>query len=605
MAIEIRGVSLHRLIFIGIIILPALVTQTIVPMISHESWEGLSDAIYPQLLTFTSTDESNPSQIAIIKATATSDQDIKSPFDQESIVTLLSQLKNAGRPYVLAMTALPTSPQKIGTEKSDVNLALANAISDYGKFIGSPLELVEANENLGPELQELLTKVAFTRSGAIADDIGNQPIRITEPIELVKAEKTFGFKPIFSGGSASNCFQAYIGDEFGDLAIPTALLWSAAYATQASLALGNGAIWPRKGEKIQFPFKRKLEIGDKQCLTDPNLSTNDYLNIREIKELELSSALHGTLPDLKDKIVILTVDDGARIIGPGTNGTAESVLTADYQLAARFLDGFLTGNTIKRQRLIDQRHYDGLPVLIAMMLVVLSFVLSTSTLAFLSLLSFLALLGYSTLQVYLQSRYTIPIQSMTSALFATLGIILSQSVLKLYGVSRLKRYAENLETAFGKCVSLDEIIVTAMEVSRTEFQLFELSLTGYNQSLYHAASSEEHIIAYLNKFGISAINSEPSKFADTGKLSTVLTTVKPPPDAGRLALGARGITARIAIHTKEKRLGTAEILLSYRSEEEIFVADMINLFQRTLSHHWERIDTDVRKKFMEATATSQ
>ena len=53
------------------------------------------------------------------------------------------------------------------------------------------------------------------------------------------------------------------------------------------------------------------------------------------------------------------------------------------------------------------------------------------------------------------------------------------------------------------------------------------------------------------------------------------------------------------VNVSGHRIGTAEVLLSYKSHEELFVADMINAFQHELSKHWGRVDILVREKLHE------
>jgi hypothetical protein len=603
MGIQLKSLSVHLIVFVGLLILPAALTQTMWPLISHGHWEDLSDAIFPILTTFKSTDTTKTSSVIIIKVGKDSATKLDSTIDRSNFIGLLGQLKEAGHPYVLSLMQFPalkkTSTAENEKDSGKLDKSWIQAVSSYGKFIGSPLELIDSGEIENAETEALLSLVSFTKDGTTAANIGSQPIQIVEPADLVKAEKTFGFKASFDTDRTVNCFQPYIGDAYGDLAIPTSLLWAAAFSGQANMVLGNGAVWPRKGEKVEFSFKRRLDIQDRQCVANPNLTTSDLLTTRGISEIELSDALSSDLPDLKGKIVILATDDGVKYKGPGSAASQEDTLATDYQLTARFLDGILSGDTLRRPRLLDQKHLNWMPIMIALILATTSFFFGTTTLVGLSAISFAILIGHAVIQLTSQNLFSIPIQSIASTFLATIGVLLGQILLKFYGTYRIKAFRKNLDENLAKCVDLEEIVATSVGIARKEFQVFELDLSGYNKAVYHAASSLELSIKYLNEFGADKMDSAEKKFGNEGgRYHTVLTTVKRPPDAGRLALGSRGITAKIAINSGDRRIGTAEVLLSYKSHEELFVADMINAFQQQLSSHWGRVDIAIRNRLL-------
>lgn len=589
MGIQIKGLSPHRFFYLGLIFLPATLTQTVSPVVSHQAWDDFSESIYPFFLSAVTPDTQSSSNVAIVKIGPETEKELGENAVANGVPALLKHLHEADRPYILSMVQF----KNLGTRSKTAELS--KAITSYGNLIGSPFELSESDVQNSPDVIQQIESASFTRDASIANGIGNQPIRALEPVEVMKGQRARGFLPVFDGKSPVNCFQPYVGDSDGELAIPTSLLWAAAYGGHASMTLGNGSQWPRKGETIEFSFREKLDVGDRQCFRDPNTLTNDAIALRSIQEFELSSVLRSDPTTLRNKVIVLADARRSQTMPSSSAVVRDGAAPEDYEIAARFLDSLMTGNTVKRQRLEDFRQYDWLPIMIALIVATISFFFGSSTVVGLSSLTWLILVAYSAFRLLVHSEFAIPIQAVTSTFASSLSLALAHAALHLAGMSRVKKFSHKLAQAFAGCPDLETLNAAAITVARQEFQVFELALSGYNKALYATAGSVERGRRFLNENGAASLDRPNNPFADSpGKLSTVLTTVKAPPAAGKLSLGSRGITAKIAINGADRRVGTAEVLLSYKSHEELFVADMVNTFQQHLATHWDRIDKKIR-----------
>lgn len=598
----------YRAVFAGILLAPALASQTVVPIVPYKIWEDWSESVYRTLLRFQAPDHPEASRVVVIEVDQKTIDTYGWPIDRSYYISLLAKLKQSGHPWIQSFLqfqsldkAAAASPEERQT-RAEKDAGLASAIKDYDRYVGSGLDIEAGAELTADQEETLLPRVLLAKGGKVPESIPYLPLNMGEDDRFVEAQRAFGFGTRFGTEAVINCMQFYITDanHTGLFVIPSSLVWTAALATDARFTTKSGASWPREGERVSFSPQRSMQVAFQQCLTSPSVLTKDFLETRRIQRHSLADVLQGESFDFAGKVIILASDKARRYRGPGIEREPEDAIVPDHVLAARFLDGLLTGQIIQREDLSRTLVTKWLPLVAAGFLSLASLFLSTVGVTFLALGIIGAILAYS-FSMLLDGVFLIPMQVLGSVGLTAAGMIGLYAYLRYYGIRRQIRFAGQLREALSTCNTLAEVERFSRECAKREFDTASIEFGDFDRDLYEASSDAKAAITLLDKRSRESAALEvvaAGAFAE--RLATVLTRVTNPRGITRMPFRARGMDVTLAIEsTKLGRLGVIKLGVGYLPHEEHFIGDLIDVIRVEVTQHWHRIKLLVDQKLLD------
>ena len=520
----------YRIYFAAILLGPALFCQMLIPMVSYETWENLSEPVYAALLRWQDLPPLADSRVVVLEVDQATLETYGWPIDRSYYVQLLLKLQESGHPWILSLIQFQTmekakSGQKERQSAAAKDLALASAIKSYGRFVGSGLK-IEAGEELSAEAEStLLPQVLLTRDGNPLDELPYLPLHLVESERFVAAQQAFGYGTHLGTEATIHCMQMYLTDKehAGEFVIPSSLVWAATYATKSHLATATTATWPRPSDRLSYSPSGRLKIGYQHCLSSPGVLTNDFITRRGIERISLTTFLESEeSQDLTGKVVLLASPDMRRFQGPGIATTKDNGIVSESLLAARFLDDLLTKRMIRREEL--RRHWAlaWLPLALAVALALGAWFLSPLGAIALSLALIGGLLAFSAIRLA-EGDYLILTPSLASVTLTALGLGLLYAYLRYDGARRQIRFSSNLRDRLAQCNNLDELERQAQAVCQAEFSYASLTFTNFDREIYEASADPTRALALLNRRSDTALPGESQFHA---RVETIQTNIK-------------------------------------------------------------------------------
>lgn len=594
----------YRLSLAVILLVPAGLCQTVSPVVPLSAWETLSEDTYATLLRYQKPKNDDPSRLMVIEVDQKTIDAYGWPIDRSFYAALLNRLKVSGHPWVLSLLhfqALDKAQQSMQSreQRTSQDKLMIAAIKDYERYVGTGLQ-VQKGSSLDADVEdELLPRVLLSNSGKIVEELPDWPLFMDEDPRIVEQQKAFGFGTRFGTEAVVRCSQMFITDKNrpGAEVLPSALVWATAYANEAQIRTAVGAHWPREGEKLPFALKKRLNVTLKECLPSPGMTTEAYLNQRGVERVSLVDFLTSNRPwELSDKLVLLAPAEGRRFRGPGVADGDDDGIVFETLLTARFLDGLLAGDLLRREEMSGTPLLDYLPLIAALGLSLGSLFLSTAGLIGLCAAVLLGFLGFAAIKLQ-GGIYIIPMQTLTSVAATTVLMSMLYAYLRYHGIRREIRFSSRLRTALSQCNTLDDLESLAFSVCQHEWPKSTLEFMDFDRDLYRATSDANAAIAWLDKQKHNAVASGDSQFG--GRLSTVMTRVGKPSGVTRMPFRARGLNVQLAAESKLGRLGTIRMAIAYKPHEEGFVTNLLDALRTEVSQHWHRIKILADQKMLD------
>lgn len=602
-----------RLAVLGAVALPALLTQTLQPVISFRSWEVLSDRVYVELATLLSLGKetkNTPSDVIIIEVDKKTINTFGWPINRAYYTQLLNQLKDNGHPYLLSMLpfqALHKSSSFQQDEFKRLDEELALAVQSYGRVIGANMNELDGEEFTDWQEEELMPRVALSEQQTPPEELPYLPLHFLEDDMFLNGQLAFGPGIRTGDVSVAYCTQMYITDAGfkGAFVIPSALTWAAAYASGRSFTTTTGAAWPRQGEEAQVSDQSPMKIGYRHCVSSPATVTDDVLADRGITKLSMAEYLDGTVAkNLAGKLVILAMEDVSAFAGPGKAYVRSHAdggrhlkdnMVKNYQFAARLLDDMLIDKAIRRETLANHNFFSILPICGAAILMVFSFFGLTRLLLLTASIGLIAALGWSTWQLHL-GQYDIPIQFLTYTTTVMFTILALNAYLRVYSLHREIRFAGRLRRRLAQCNTVFQIEDVAQEICASEFLKSNLHFKGFDRELYKAANNAKSALRYLDHPREAPLND-----THNGE-QTKIRHLRNKPALRSILSQERSYNVNLMIASETSALGEAAISLTCMRHEDRFIRNLLDTLRLELCQHWNRVKLLVDQKLADYRA---
>lgn len=569
------------------LVVPALVCQTVWPAIAPTSWELLSEGVYAALLHFQTPTLAAPSRVLVLEVDQKTLDTYGWPIDRGYYVSLLDKLSKAGHPWVLSLLQFQTLERAQQTAEARQQLAsrdaaLATAITSYERYVGTGLAF-ETGAELSAEVEStLMPRVVLTKDGKPLDSLPYLPLKLVEDLPFVLGQRAFGFGTHFGLSPMVRCMQFYLTDarHTGTFALPSSLAWVAALANNARIVTKTGAHATNAAANL-------LHLGFKECLSSPGVLTRDLLTARRIERQSLASFLQAdAVPDLSGRVVVLARSDMRRFRGPGAASDSDDGVIEEHLLAARFLDGLLSGTLIHRE---DSTHtaFQWLPLALAGVLAGAALFMPIVPLIFLVLAQFVLLLaiaaGYLT-----QGTYLVPLPAMSALALTALALGLLYLALRFHTLRRTMRLTDNLRKALSSCNTFAAMEAGSRAIWSAEVAGGMVAFGGFDRELYEAVNDPAALLDVLERRGQGGA---PAVLA--------IAPVDAPKSRPSPRFGARAFHRDLTIASPAGDLGMLAVSALYKRHEDDLVAALVHVFQNEVSEHWHRIKLLVDQKLLD------
>lgn len=585
--------SWYSFCFASILVIPALLCQMVLPLVSFETWEKLSEPVYATLLRWQTLPNAATSRVVVLEIDQATLDAYGWPIDRSYYVQMLLKLQELGHPWILSLIQFQAleKVKSSNQERKDAaakDSALASAIRSYGRFIGSGLKMTPGEE-LSEEVEsELIPRILLTQSGTIPDQLPYFPLQLLENEHFVSAQRAFGYGTHFGTESTIRCMQMYLTDKDheGYFLIPSSLVWTATYVTQSHLATGTAASWPRPGDRLQFSPTGRLKVSYKHCLSNPGVLTNDFLRKRGIERISLLNFLE-TLDDrdLSGKVILLASPDMRRFQGPGLKTATDDGIVSESLLAARFLDDLLERRMIRREELSRHVAIAWLPLALAVALSLSSLFLSPLGAIIISAATLGGLLGFSALKLA-EGHYLILTPALASVSLTMVGLGILYAYLRYYGARRQIQFANKLRDRLAQCNTLNDLESQCQFTCHEEFEYALLIFSDFDREVYEASTDPARATELLDR-----INHQ--KNSEKSHPRAIVPTI--PAIGIRLSpfttsfVRSRNLEILIEIYSKSERLGSLKLSVTYRPHESGYLASLLDILRLEITQHWSRI----------------
>ena len=597
--------SWYALALIATMLVPPLLCQSVWPLVPWDTWEELSEEVYAGLLRWQGLVKLSPSRIAVIEIDQRTTEALGWPLDRQHYVTALAKLKASGHPWVLSLLRLQalspgTLEPRLKAARAAADHALAVAIKDYGRYIGTGLVIKPGSELEAKQEELLMPRITLSRSGAAPTDLPRLPLQLAEDVRFVEGQTTFGYGTHFGLEPMVLCMQMYLTDQQqrGEFVVLSSLVWAAAFANRLKIVTATGAGWPRRNETPPFPLPGAMRVAYKECMAHPAILTNTYMERRHIERLSLLDLLTSAkVPDLRGKVVVLAGSEMKGYRGPGKarHGKlhpGDDGIVEESALAARLLDGLVAGTTVHREPLRINPWMAALPLALGLVLLILAQLVPPGWTVALPLITLVLLLGFSGIRLG-AGDYQIPIQAMVSMLWSFTGTAVLYAFLRYHSIRRQVRFSGQLRQALSGCNNLLELESLARQVCTAEIDGCELAFGDFDRELYAASTDPAAALRLLD------LQDHAPPPATLLPVATMLTQNIRRTGRKLLPFAAHRVRLALPILADQGKLGMLNIGLSTYSHDTESMTHLLDILVFETSQHWRRIKRLVDQKILD------
>ena len=571
--------SWYRLALFGLLLLPALVCQTIVPVIPMYVWEEWSEWAFAIMAGPERPGASPATQVTIIEIDRETEEKYGWPMDRRVVARGLEVLKKAGHPWLLSSLNFQETPES--EDKAGANATLARAIRDYRRYIGSSLTVLrrETAEMSVDAEENVLPSSLIARGGRLPEEIPDLGLTFDEADRFLEGQRVVGMAPRYGTQSVIYCAPLYTHTTGADavIAIPSAVAWAGALGTGRNITTSFGASW--RHPRFRFP----LHLAGKHCLSSPGTSTRKFFEARKIRILPFHELLTAKrLPDLRGHIALLANARMKSFLGPGAvAGKVGSGVVPEHYLNARFLDDLVSNRAIRRDALGDRTFLGSLPLVVGGALFVLSWWIPVPWLLGLTLMLFFGLLGWSYGLLVSSGQYIIPMQDFAALCLTGIGLAGFRGYLIYYGVKRGLQFRETLRQNLIGAGTLNQLTDGLAGFLKDEFRRPVFELISLNPAMHEAASSPEKVAEYLLSQGNGEAGHPGENCADE--------TAYRQRSGGLFAVRGQ-VEIQTTIMGENRGLGYLKCLLRFDKWESPYMVDLMQRLRLVLGEQWERVE---------------
>ena len=647
----------YRIMIPTILLWPALVFQTVQPLLEEDLWESVNDSLYRWLLNDEDEEDKNidsqpestgqgksvqytdGEKVAVILVGPKSRNALGYPVHRRHFIELLGALKEGGHPWILSDLKFDDLQAFIAPGKNKRRLSRKErrrrkelrlldrlwlrSLKNYGRYIGSSVVKGGDSAELSfTEFSRIRKKITIPQ-GSLWPDPGaalSVPIRLASPLRYVQAEPVAGISglsPVITGGQADCIATFLVAQEEEDGILPSSLLWAFAYGSRSGLVFPSGARWPFGG-KQPFLLRRSEQVPWKYCLPSPSLSDRGYLKKRNIRIYELSELLKNVKSGKNRRMlfrkifsgrVVLLSSDLSEDLSGYIKGSHPGILSALSK--ARHLNELLSFRSIRRNPHFSWPWLSWLPIALAGLLIPVGLAFSVVKLLLLELILLCGLLFSGIFQLWSENTLMFPLEGMGYLLASIMGTLIALLVLKIVSDRRLRRFDRLLRDRLCLCLNFEDMVISTQSVCASEFSVCKIFFLGYDQKLHEAAAGWDEARTFINQALRDHSDLDAVLRLDAGEFDqrrsmfqTVLTSLKKA-SAGKIKkFGESILDAKIAISHEGVRLGTLDVQLNFSSWEESSVVRMINSVQSEVTRCWARQEEHARQRIREFSSIS-
>lgn len=624
---------IFRTIFVSLVLVPAFLCQTIVPIFSTDTWEGLAEKFYLYSLCFqqppqvpedalsNDNDQKKP-RVAIVKVGNKSQEKLGAVVPRVYYQNLLQKLEENGNPHIISLINFETMAKplpknrrvklkEMRTHKKQMeqDKRWALSVKAYRNFISSGLSIHpdDSKPVLGNfEENNLIPEILLSSNGKPEQAPDLIDLSVLENSKYLQAAKAFGPRPYFAANGSAYCYYPYHSIDGESIVIPSSLLWATAFSSTKSFSTWKNARWPRPGEGRKA-FKGMMKIAPRHCFATPSIKTADFLKIRQIKSYELVDVLEWESNPELARVPLKRAIAGKIVVLANSSFDMDAdqespYIDMNYQEVARAVDEFLNDVSIKRLPVTAYSNFSWWTFVIAAFLILLFFIASLAHIFLCNFLVFIGISVFSILQLSHNREFMIPIQPLVYSLVSTCSCFVYMLGINTYISRRLERFSDRLRSRLSQAVDLEDLKNGAHKICSSEFKTFKIFFLGFNAELYDAAKDFKQAKEYLKKLLSEQPNIDKALFSHTSRVSehqtfsTVMTSIKKMPKKDMKRFGELAVQTKLAIPATGTRLGTVDLYLVYEPYEEGFVPRMLNILQHELSINWYRVEKLSKRK---------
>jgi len=597
--------SWYALALMAAMLVPAVLCQTLWPLVPWDTWESLSEDVYAGLLRWQGVPKTSASRVAVIEIDQRTTEALGWPLDRSHYIRALTNMKAAGHPWVLSLLRLQalspgTVDAQLKASRASTDAALAVAIKDYGRYIGTGLVIKPGSELEAKQEEFLMPRITLSRRQVAPDDLPRLPLQLMEDARFIDGEAVFGYGTHFGLEPMVLCMQMYLTDQEqrGDFVILSSLVWSAAFANKVKIATATGALWPRLKDKPPFPLPGTMRVAYKECMSSPQVLTNTYMERRHIEHLSLIDLLSTVkLPDLRGKVVVFAASDmkGYRGPGkarPGKARAGDDGIAEESALAARLLDGLIIGTTTHREPLRTKLWLSALPLILGFVLLVLAQLVTPGWTVAMPIIALLLLLGFSGVRLA-AGEYQIPIQAMVAILWSGIAAAALYAYLRYQSIRRQVRFSAHLRQSLSACNNLSELEAQAYQVCKAEIEGCNLTFSDFDRDLYAASTDPAAALFLLDR------QSQAMPTAPNEPVARTMTKDLRRDRRKILQFTPDLINLSLPITAEQGKLGALQISLKSYLHDRECMTQLLEILVFETSQHWHRIKRLVDQKILD------
>ncbi|MCB9228840.1 MAG: hypothetical protein H6618_04440 [Deltaproteobacteria bacterium] len=631
---SVSGGILFRLMMVVLIALPAALFQTVFPVIEEDFWEDLNDHFYHFFLKNQRPDAAGedhsgsehparlPARVAIVLAGQKSREILGDPIPRRHYIELLGALKESSHPWIMSDLRFgdliadgekerPAYRKKQWRRRLQAlqmtDKLWIDSLSNYRRFISSSVFQTNGSSTLAATLVDEIGQKMLLSALPSLPRLSQMPfvsLQLSEPSRYLLAAPVLGLAQKAEEEKADpECIRLFSSVSSGSWLLPTAMLWTFAYASESGLILPDDVRWPSRG-KQPFILRRNQQIATQHCLSSPSVSEVEYLQLRHIRTFELVDLLRDGQGNpaqrrsaLREKFggkVLILSSDRDTDLSSAVTGSSGSL---PLQTKARFLDELLARSSILRNSLISYEAFSYFPLVFAIILIFSSLFFSLGQQILFQLMILTLTICMAVFYLLYRNTLMPPLQGILSITSTLSAYILVFIFLKYYSARRLAAFRHKLRERLSLCSDIEDMKLSTQSVCASEFSICKVFFIGYDEKLYEAASSWESARDFFQSAIAqgqnleSILNRSMGEFSDKKVLfQTVMTSMKKISPKKSGFLGDSLLAAKIVVNLHEIRLGILDIQLSYAIYEEDLVARVVMAVRDELALCWARIE---------------
>ena len=287
---------------------------------------------------------------------------------------------------------------------------------------------------------------------------------------------------------------------------------------------------------------------------------------------------------LKGKVAILAMSRMRKFQGPGANEAGGSGIVPEHYLGARFLDNFLNGDYISREKFADSDIAKYVVGIFSALFLIFAVGGRLNTLSLAIFISCLATALFSFYRFWFDNIYFVPISLFCQWTISLAGIIAYYFYLKFHGVRQTISLRDDLRSKLSATQDFSGFEAAVKSFFRENLTGSKVSIEPFYVNLYKASQGPHSVAEFLNNGEMLCILSRrPFSLVDHLPSKNVF-------------LGMHYRKNKFNAFLNNKELGEVLLSIQFESWEKPLISNMLNGFRNEVSEQWARVHAVVEKK---------